>query len=50
MVFNTSLAGYPPFMDSLVEIIQVGLTLPWEGLMVIVELAVVSNHQAVIEF
>ena len=39
MVFKTSLAGYPPFMDSLVEIIQVGLTSSWEGLMVIVWIA-----------
>ena len=50
MVFNTSLAGYPPFMDSLVEIIQVGLTLPREGFVVILELAVVMNRQTVIEF
>ena len=52
MVFNTSLAGYLPFMDSLVEIIQVGLTSSWEGLMVIVwiALAVVIYHQVVTEF
>ena len=50
MVFQTSLSGYPAFMDSQVKIMQVGLTLPREGLMVIVELAVVINHQAVIEF
>ena len=50
MVSLTSLSGYPSFMDSQVKIMQVGLTLPREGLMVIVELAVVINHQAVIEF
>ena len=52
MVFNTSLAGYLPFMDSLVEITQVGLTLFWEGPMVIVwmALAVMIYHQVVTEF
>ena len=50
--FNTSLAGYLPFMDSLVEITQVGLTLFWEGPMVIVwmALAVMIYHQVVTEF
>ena len=50
MVSLTSLSGYPSFMDSQVKIMQVGLTLPREGLMVIVELAVVMNRQTVIEF
>ena len=53
MVVNTLLAGYLLFMDSLVQqIIQVGLTLFWEGPMVIVRmaLAVMIYHQVVTEF
>ena len=50
MVFPVSLSDYPPFMDSQVKIIQVGLTLPREGFVVILELAVVMNRQTVIEF
>ena len=53
MVVNTLLADYLLFMDSLVQqIIQVGLTLFWEGPMVIVRmaLAVMIYHQVVTEF
>ena len=53
MVVNTLLADYLLFMDSLVQqIIQVGLTLFWEGPMVIVRmaLAVMIYYQVVTEF